>query len=531
MRIDRHAPNRFSPTPDSASYRTRPGDTLRRIAERLGVRLTDLAAVNPHVGSADAPLPPDQVLQLPAPQVPSVASRNPSPTSFRVEYERVHPNVFQRLTELSPFGRSSSTDVAGPGPSGGGSEAWESPSIADPSWMKLFEAMLSRGASTLKLVKALKDFYTTLQADEGLDPNLKVRVGQVVYRLALQDQARNAQNAQVLSALTKFVGGLDGNYRRYRGTFKLPPDLAMGLAVLQTFFQQQGNSILMGILKDAYPQYFPKSGVKFQVLDLVNAALGFSEKVLGIEWPQSFKDAFKVLKYLPATAVASLVGDTVKVMGDVLVALGRSSVGDLQMWDEIATAMLNQEYGPAFQGFAFLADLLITGGRNIEKVPMNKILFADLFDTGPVFRATPQLDRFLRTLREPAFLYGLYQTGQLNPADVAAQLFIEVEKNGVRSNFVSRLESALEAVIENVRMGRRSYEEWVKFREVVSSVVAEVLGKVALLGPAWTHQFRQVVAPDALQRLYRRLNDPVTDRDLQTWVELHGTAQATFWNP
>ncbi len=497
MRIDRHAPNRLGPTPDSASYRTRAGDTLRTIAERLGIRLADLVAVNPRVGSADAPLPAGWVIRLPT-------RPGPSPTSFRVEYERARLDVFHRLAGPSPTVR---------------------PSAADP-WLTELEKTLSQEASALKLVKALKDFLAKAaivrDPSDRSSPDVAVRVGRMIYQAA--QKARSKQNLSArLDALTKFVQGVDSNYEHYRGQ-GFPADLAMSLAVIMTFFQSRTNSVLMELFKDAYPQCFPKPGLKLQVLDLINAALGFTEKILGIELPQSWKDAFKVMKYLPTSAVASLVGDGVKLMGDVLLALQQSSMGDFRMWDQIIRGMLNQDYGPAFQGFAFLADLLITGGRNIEMVPMDKILFADLFDTGPVFHATPQLDRFLRTLRQPTFLYGLYQTGQLDPAAVAGQLFTDVEQNGTRLNFVGRLEAALKAVAEEVRTGGRSYEEWAMFREVVGGVVAEVLRRVDLLGPVWTARFRQEVDPDALRRLYRRLNDPATDQELRMWAELHGVA-------
>jgi len=529
MRIDRHAPNRFSPAPDSASYRARSGDTLRRIAERLGIRLADLAAANPHIGSADAPLRPGQVLQLPAPGAPSAASRHAAPTSFRVEYERARPNVFQRLAEPSLFGPSPDVDVSGAGLGGGGGKAWAAP---DP-WLTALEKTLSQEASALKLIKALKDFLMAVEVVR--DPNAlstadqasldaAARVGPMFRKLceeAINARVQGSLPARI-DALTKFIQGVDGNYRRFRETFRLPPDMATGLAVAMTAFQQHGNRVLMELLKGAYPAYFARVGSN--PLDWLQAVVGFTERVCGVQLPQTFKDLFKVLKYLPSSAVASLVGDGVKLFGDVLVALYRSAMGDARMWDEIITGMLHQDYGPAFQGFAFLADFVITGGRNIEKVPMDKILFADLFDAGPVFRATPQLDRFLRTLREPAFLDGLYRTGQLDPAAVAGQLFTDVEQNGTRLNFVRRLESALDAIVSEVQTGRRSYAEWAAFREVVGAVVAEVLRRVDRLGPAWTARFRQAVDPDALRRLYRRLNDPAVDRDLQTWADLHGTA-------
>ncbi|MCS7313101.1 MAG: LysM peptidoglycan-binding domain-containing protein [Acidobacteria bacterium] len=561
MRIDRRAPNRFSPTPDAGSYRTRPGDTLRRIAEQLGIRLADLAAANSHIPSVDAPLPPGQTLQIPTRRDPSAPSQRSSPMSFRVEYEKAHPNAFQRLNGPPLFGSPSDAKAAGGGlsggeggdlgfpsrigPMGGGgggdlestsrigptgrSRIEASPSVrssaVDAPWLAL-EKALSQGGSALKLAKAVRDFYATLQADKGLNPALKVRVGQLLYQLALQDQSRAHQNAEALGALTKFVQGLDSNYRRYRKEFGFDSDLAMGLAVILTFFQQQGNSILIKILKKACPQYFPKPGLKLQLLDVVHAALGFAEKALGIEVPQSVKDALKVLKYLPTSAVASLVSDSLKLLSDVLVALCRSATGDSKAWNQLAKAMLNQEYGPVYQGYAFLVDLVITGGRNITEVPRDKLLFSDffkLFDTDPVLRATPRLDQFLRTLWAPVFLYGLYQTGRLNPADVASELFIDIERNGTRFNFVGRLTAALEDVISGVQTGRRGYEEWAMFREVVGAVVAEVLRRVNMLGPAWTARFRQGVDLDGLRRLYQRLNDPAVDRDLQMQAEFHGT--------
>jgi hypothetical protein len=303
--------------------------------------------------------------------------------------------------------------------------------------------------------------------------------------------------------------------------------MAMGLAVGVTLFQLQTNRLLTEILKDAYPEYFSKVGPK--PLDWIEAAVTFTERVCGVTLPQTFKDLFKVLKYLPSTAVASLVGDTAKVVTDLTWALLLSGLGDTSEWNKIILRMLNQEYGPVYQGWAFLADLVITGGRNIEKVPVDKILFSDLFNTGPVFRATPQLDRFLRTLREPVFLSGLYRTGQLDPVAVASQLFIDVEQNGTRLNFVGRLTSALEAIASDVRTGRRTYDEWVMFREVVGAVVAEVLRRVNILGP-FAAQFCQKVDMNALRRFYQELTSPVTDRDLRMWAEFHGAAWSVFWS-
>jgi hypothetical protein len=511
MRIDRRVPNRLSSVPETVAYRTRPGDTLRRIAERLGLRLSDLLAENSHIESADALLPPGQTIRLPTEQGPTVTPRRSLSTSFQVEYEKSRSDVFQRFA-----GRPPNPEMSG---SGGGPQG---PSDVTPLW-EAIEKTLGQEAAAWKLVRAIKDFYQALAEERPASrpSDVEVRVGRLIYEMGRRAQAQSPKDLPgAIDAVTRWVQALDGNYRRFRK--QVPPDLAMGLAVGVTLFQLQTNRLLTEILKDAYPEYFSKVGPK--PLDWIEAAVTFTERVSGGALPQTFQDLFKVLKYLPATAVASLTGDAVRLAGDLVVALWRSSLGDFGMWDEVVSAMLNQAYGPVFQGWAFLADLFLTGGRNIQKVPMDKILFADLFDTGPVFRATPQLDRFLRTLRDPVFLSGLYRTGQLDPVAVAGQLFTDVEQNGTRLNFVGRLASALEAIASEVRTGRRSYAEWVMFREVVGAVVVEVLRRVDMLGPAWTARFRREVDTDALRRFYQELTSPVTDRDLRMWAELHGAA-------
>jgi|GEM_PF-2226780 len=519
MRIDRRVPNRLSPAPETVAYRTRPGDTLRRIAERLGLRLSDLMAGNPHIESADAPLPPGQTIRLPTGQVPTVAPRSSVLTSFQVEYEKSRPDVFQRLTGSPVQGQPLNSEMS---KTGGGPQG---PSDVTLLWVEALEKTLGQEAAVWRLVRAIKDFYQALAEERPASrpSDVEVRVGRLIYEMARRAQAQSPKDLPgAIDAVTRWVQALDGNYRRFRKTYQLPPDLAMGLAVGMTFFQLRTNRLLTEILKDAYPEYFSKVGPN--PLAWIEAVVTFTERVGGVALPQTFKDLFKVLKYLPATAVASLTGDAVRLAGDLVVALWRSGLGDFGMWDEIITAMLNQAYGPVFQGWAFLADFFLTGGRNIQKVPMDKILFADLFDAGPVFRATPQLDRFLRTLRDPVFLHGLYQTDQLDPVAIAGQLFTDVEQNGSRLNFVRRLDSALEAIASEVRTGRRSYAEWVMFREVVGAVVDEVLRRVDMLGPAWTARFRREVDTDALRRFYQKLTSPVTDRDLRMWAELHGTA-------
>jgi hypothetical protein len=521
MRIDRRVLNPFAPVLETGVYRTRPGDTLRRIAERLGLRLSDLLAANSHIESADALLPPGQTIRLPTEQGPTVASRSSALMSFRVDYEKSRPNVFQRFA-----GRPSHPEMSGPG---GGPQG---PSDAEIIFKAIGE-VLNKESATLGLIQAINEFCQAL-ADASPDqkfPEVKVRVGRLIAEMVKQAQARHPQNlSDAIKAVTEWVQAINDNYRRLKN-YGFPPSMALTFALPGAFFQVKAKQLLIECLKDAslkYSKYFSEIDPRNpNPLKWISAVLTFTEVVCGVTLPQTLKDLFKVLKYLPSTAVASLMGDTAKVVTDLTWALLLSGLGDTSEWNKIILRMLNQEYGPVYQGWAFLADLVITGGRNIEKVPVDKILFSDLFDTGPVFRATPQLDRFLRTLREPVFLSGLYRTGQLDPVAVASQLFIDVEQNGTRLNFVGRLTSALEAIASDVRMGRRTYDEWVMFREVVGAVVAEVLWRADL--PS-SDRFRREVDRDALRRFYQKLISPLTDQELREWAERHEAAWSVFWS-
>ena len=332
---------------------------------------------------------------------------------------------------------------------------------------------------------------------------------------ALKIRARENLPARI-DALAKFVQGLDGNYRRYRGAFKLPPDMAMGLAVVMTIFQSRMNSILMEVLKDAYPQYFSK--VSPSPLAWAEAALDFSGKVLGLHVPPTAKDILKIMKYMPSGVVASMVGDTVKLVGDLLPALWCSAVGAPSLWNQVFRNMVYQEYGPVYQGLACIADWFITGGKNVETIPPDRVLLKELVDIllppDPGYLATPQWDRFLRTLREPVLLYALYMTRQLNPGDVADQLLMDIGMNGVRVHFAHQVREALRYLRAGVERGDLSYEDWRKFQEVVTAVVTAVWDRLSSrLSPGIR------ITPDAGID-YRALSELVNEIKMtDTWLQ------------
>lgn len=491
MRIE----NKFNVNPFVSSsgddiYSTRGGESLQELANILDVNISELIQANPFLAGFTGRLPRDVVIRIAPKNGKNHSSPkfdNPTPAVF---YETANKNILAQWLDKPTLRKSSI-----PGESGGGSaEGWsDAETILDEDtdfWSKAFNQLVEQLDEPTQ-----EDLYEVAE-QLGVEIERITKAGPVIKKVVKAIEAliqygisqKKEKGPQDLAKYTEKlrIGMIRDFYTAYQIYEKENPETE-GLNALKAFLQA-GIKRLPEIYKHQQEMLKRGVGVPSRLnlgYQVIHGAVTLFETVTGKKVPDPVKDILKIAEYF-ISAVPAFVGDLAKAIPDAVEALYRTAVeGDRSAYDRWMQKVINQEYGPVFQGYAMLVDLFFTGGQYIDQMDLSRIPFLGPIQTFlgkwlNLEQAPPSQREFLfERLNKPAYeLYFVYRMGVFQPEDLSQEILSlpPDEKERFIHLLTESLPKQLEGMGQDLLHGRIRVQEYYFREQVTWAMLASLEG-------------------------------------------------------